>query len=45
MAARRRGVTWLGNGMIIGKNYFVDITILAAPAKVAERKETEQKKK
>jgi hypothetical protein len=40
-----RGVTWLGNGMIIGKNYFVDITILAAPAKVAERKETEQKKK
>lgn len=36
-----RGVTWFGKGMIIGKSYFVDIAIIAAPA----HDDAEQKKK
>lgn len=40
-----RGVTWLGGGKIIGRDYFVDIAIIPAPAKPAAVNEAPPKKK
>ncbi|HII4350443.1 TPA: hypothetical protein ACY4O8_001357 [Enterobacter cloacae] len=39
-----RGVPWFGNGKILGKDYFVDVAIIATPAVAEGKVQTKQKK-